>query len=208
MTRKSIIEAITSSITTVGINVIPAGGVFISGWATETAVLLYLIENMVSVLLVGLRVRLLAPAREGVPGAKPLERGALIRYCLMIGLSFSLASGLFIVFFVFLIPDVKREVEVGAIRLGLAGMLGFQLFSFIWDFFLLRPLSLSRSQVLIETSLGRVFLLYLAVFIGICVAFFNGPWFLGPFVILKTIVDIILQLQFLFGRGKRVFMAK
>jgi hypothetical protein len=208
MPKKAILSTITSILTALGSNAVPAGGVFLSGWAAETAVLLYLMENVVSLLLAVLRVRLLAPAGEDVPGGKPLKRMELLKAYLLIGLGFSVASAVFILGFLFLIPATKVDVQWQAIQWGLAGISAFQLFGFIWDLFLLRPLSLARGETLLKASLGRINLLYLAVFIGICVAFFEGRWFLGPFVVFKTIVDIGAPLQFFWGRRKQALGAE
>jgi hypothetical protein len=204
MSRKAILNTITSILTALGSNAIPAGGVFISGWAAETAVLLYLMENVISLLLAVLRVQLLAPVGEDVPGGKLLKRTELLNGYLLIGLGFSVASAVFILGFLFLIPATKVDVQWQAIQWGLAGILAFQLFGFIWDLFLLRPLSLARGESLLKASLGRINLLYLAVFMGMCVAFFEGRWFLGPFIVFKTIVDVGSPIQFFWGRRKQV----
>jgi hypothetical protein len=218
MSQKSTLGLITSTISVLGINAVPAGGLLLGGWAVETAVLLYLIENVVTVLLAGLRVRLLSPVREEWGSSRPREwgtvtingrtvrqkpspyreRGSLLTSYLLVGLGFSVASGIFILFFLFGILRARLEPE--AIRLGVAGMLAFQLFDFIWDLFLLRPLPLARAETLLTASLGRVALLFLAVFAGVFVALFNDYWFLGPFIVLKTVVDVGSQLKFLFGR--------
>jgi hypothetical protein len=222
MSQKSIVGLITSIISILGINAIPMGGLLVGGWAVETAVLLYLIENVVTVLLVGLRVQLLSPVREAWGSSRPhewgtvtingrtrrqkpgpyRERGSLLTSYLLVGLVFSVASGIFIVFFLFGI--LRATVEPEAIRLGVAGMLAFQLFGFIWDFFLLRPLPLTQAETLLTASLGRVVLLFLAVFAGVFVALFNDYWFLWPFVVLKTTVDVGSQVKFLFGRRNGV----
>ena len=219
MSQKSIMGLITSTITVLGINAVPAGGLLLGGWAVETAVLLYLIENVVTVLLVGLRVRMLSPVREEWGSSRPpewvsvttingrtrrqkpgpyRERSNLLTPFLLVGLVFSAACGIFLLLFLFGILRVRVESE--ALRLGVAGMLAFQLFGFIWDYFLLRPLPLTQAETLLTASLGRVVLLFLAVFAGVFVALFNDYWFLGPFIVLKTLVDVASQLKFLFGR--------
>lgn len=218
MSQKSMGGLITSTISLLGINAVPAAGLLVGGWAVETAVLLYLIENVVTVLLAALRVRLLSPVREEWGSSRPQgwstvtingrtrrqgpgpyrERGSLLSGYLLAGLGLSVGSGIFLLFFVFGI--LRAGVEPEGIRLGVAGMLAFQLFGFVGDLFLLRPLPLTRAETLLATSLGRVVLLFLAVFIGVFVALFNDYWFLWPFIVLKTMVDVGSQLKFLFGR--------
>jgi hypothetical protein len=51
-----------------------------------------------------------------------------------------------------------------------------------------RPLAAGEAWV--AQSLGRVFLLFLAVFVGVFAASFSNDWFVMPFIALKTIVDL------------------
>ena len=67
---------------------------------------------------------------------------------------------------------------------------------------MLRPFSLKKSEFFLTRSLGRVFLLFLAVFIGIFLAAYADKWFVIPFIALKTIADIGEQIQLFTGKEK------
>ncbi len=205
MSKKSILNGLTSLLTALGINAVPVGGMLFSGWAPETAMLLYLIENIVAVPLAVLCVRLLAPAQEDVPGEKRRERRSMLQGHLLVGIVFSIGSGIFMGFFLFGI--LKAPIELSALRFGAATILAFQLFGFISDFFLLRPLSLVRAEKVLAVGLGRVALLFLAVFFGVFLALFSDWWFLIPFIVLKTIVDIGQPIQFLYERSRSIFIS-
>lgn len=200
MPKVSVPGMITSAISALGINSIPAIGLFVAGWTPQTAMLLYLLENLVAVLLGALLVHLLVPSREETPGSKPRDRRTVLNTFLLVAITFSVGSSIFMAFFLFKDPGARPELD--AVRAGLAGILAFQLFGFLSDFVWLRPLSLVQGEKLLERSLGRVFLLYLAVFVGIFLALFSDRWFLVPFVGLKTMVDVGQPIQFLWERSK------
>lgn len=71
MNHKSILSATTHLFTLLGVNAVPALGVFAGGWPAETAMLIYLLETLAMIALSALRVRLLAPACEETAGGAP-----------------------------------------------------------------------------------------------------------------------------------------
>jgi len=69
-----------------------------------------------------------------------------------------------------------------------------------------RPLTLAKTENYLKQSMGRVALLFLAVFIGIFVALFVDKWFVIPFIALKTIVDIGGFMQTLKSRFPKMIL--
>jgi hypothetical protein len=112
---------------------------------------------------------------------------------LVFSLGFSAASGVFLAAFIFLV--LRTPISFSTIAGGMAGIAVFQLFGFGANLLLLRPLPIAQAEILLQQSMGRVALLYLAVFAGVCVAAFADRWFVIPFIALKAMVDIGGQVQ-------------
>ncbi len=176
-----------------GINAVPVVGMFAADWSVETAMLLYLLENLIGIPLAALLVRLLAPAREDAPGMRVRHRREILNTYLIVALSFSLGSAIFILFVVY--RTTNGQVDLTGLRTGLGAIALFALLGFLVDLVYMRPLSLPRAEKVLERSLGRIFLLYLAVFVGMFLAIFGLASFFIPFVVLKTMVDIGYLLQ-------------
>lgn len=145
---------------------------------------LYFFENILLILFTAARVRLLAPAHDEAytrPAPAPdqakakgriifqkqaaRDRGALLAGYLTFSLSFSVGTGVFLFLFLFLI--LRADISATIIISGMVGIAGFQLFHFVTDLFLLGRLSPRRAEMLLEGSMGRVALLYLAVAAGV-----------------------------------------
>jgi hypothetical protein len=191
LSTRPIAGLITSLIAALGVNAVPAAAVFISGSA-ETAMLIYFLENLMIVLLATAYVRLKAPARdESSPNHR--TRKSLLQTYLLVALGFTLVNGVFIaaILFLFSQVDIPRDLILWGIAIAAA----FQLFSFAVDMVSREPLTLAAAETVLEKSLGRVFLLHLAVFIGVIVAAFFRQWFVVPFIVLKTMVDIGTAIQ-------------
>ena len=176
-----------------GINAVPVVGMFAADWSVETAMLLYLLENLIGIPLAALLVRLLAPPREDAPGMRVRHRREILNTYLIVALSFSLGSAIFILFVVY--RTTNGQVDFTGLRTGLSAIALFALLGFLVDLVYMRPLSLPRAEKVLERSLGRIFLLYLAVFVGMFLAIFGLASFFIPFVVLKTLVDIGYLLQ-------------
>lgn len=229
MSTNSVLGTITKIVSALGINAVPMIGFFGLGWGWENTILLYLLETLLGILLAVLRIRLLAPARQEVIGAtlpKPMaevstgrkrspstkviryawatadgvlyDRTEMLKGYLLITISLSVGTAVFMLVFLFLIMRV--ELDLAALRSGLGAILTFQLLNLLGDMVWLRALSLDRAEKLLEQSMGRVALLYLAVFAGICAAPFHVYGFLLPFIGLKTMVDVGQPIQALYQR--------
>lgn len=160
--------------------------------------LIYFLENLIAVLLAAARVRLLAPPRDDTSPNHRTRRSLLSSY-LTIALGFTLVNGVFIAAFLFLFNDVA--VPRTLVLWGMVAAAFFQLFLFVFDLGRLRGLTLGAGETLLEQSLGRVALLHLAVFVGVIAAAFTRGWFVVPFIVLKTIVDVGTPVQAMLRRG-------
>ena len=129
-----------------------------------------------------------------------LWRREVLQNYLVAAIRLSVGSGVFLLAFFFLI--LKSEITSGAIISGLIWIFGFLILEFFADFIMMRPLSLTKAEVFLNRSLGRVVFLFLCVFLGIFLALFVDRWFVVPFIILKTIIDIGEQIQIFTGYGK------
>lgn len=168
-------------------NAVPAVGLLLQQWAAPGALLLYLGENIVLVLLAALTVRLVAPSSETIEGKLKTRRDSL-RTFFLIAAPFTFGAAIF----TGAVLLIRREytVDVRELAAGLAMMVVFQLLGFATGLRHLRGITLAQSENLLVAVLGRVFLLALAVWIGLAVAFLFTSAFVIPFMILKTLVDL------------------
>ena len=220
MRSRTVLQAIPPAVAALGINAIPAGIVLLRGQSAETAMVLYFFENLLSILFTASRVRILAPAHDrayasAAPDQTRLkvagrivvqkqvahDRRSLLEGYLIFSLSFSVVSGVFLFLFLYLI--LGASISVTVILSGLVGIAGFQLLNFVTDLFLLGHLSPRGAEVLLERSMGRVALLYLAVGAGAFLALMEEKWFILPFAVLKTIADLAAPIQALGARNQR-----
>ena len=206
------LQLLISLAATLGINAIPAGLVLLGGNSAWTAMVLYFLENIVSILLAAARVRILAPADDtayagliyetmkvtinGVARPErqipPTRRRLIVDYVFP-SLVFSAGVGVFLFMFVFVVG--QHSVPGSVILSGMEGIIALQLVHFVADLALLGPLTPPQAQALLQQSLGRVGLIFFAVFIGTFVAAVNTDWFVIPFVALKTIADLAVLIQ-------------
>lgn len=164
----------------------------------ENLMLLYASENIAAIFLAVIFVILFAPKQERAK--KILTRREVLQNYLVAAVGLSVGSGIFLLSFIFLI--LKSEISSGAIISGLIWIFGFLILEFVADFIMMRPLSLTKAEIFLNRSLGRVVFLFLCVFLGIFLALFVDRWFIVPFIILKTIVDIGEQIQIFTGYGR------
>jgi Family of unknown function (DUF6498) len=160
-------------------NAVPALGVFLRDWAAPGALLLYLGENVVLAFLGALTVRLAGPRGE---------TGKSLQTFFLIAAPFTFSAAVFTAA-VILIRDeytfAPRELAAG-----FASMVVIQLIAFALNLRAARGITIAECESLLVGILGRIFLLALAVWIGLALAFFVSTAFVIPFMILKTIVDL------------------
>ncbi len=183
---RTLAAAIAPVAAALGVNAVPAAAVFGAGAPLETTMVLYFLENLVIVVLTALLVRLLAPAHDETSPNHRTRRSLLSTY-LTVALGFTLVNGVFIAVFVGLFLDVtipRATLVGGAALIALFAVVGSIVG--VWR----RPLTLAVAEKMLEQTLGRVFLLHLAVFVGVFLAAVVGSWFVWPFIVLKSITDV------------------
>lgn len=168
-------------------NAVPAFGVLVRDWAPPGALLLYLGENVVLVLLGALTVLLVAPKEETIEG-KIKTRGESLRTFFLIAAPFTFGAAVFTIF-VFSIRD-EYTIRPSELTAAFGTMLALQLLGFATSLVRLKGITLAECEHLLVGVLGRVFLLAFAVWAGLLLAFFVSTAFVIPFMILKTIVDL------------------
>jgi hypothetical protein len=203
MATKATIRLFTSASTGVGVTAVPVVGWFWGGWAAETAMILYLLETLLAVPLIVLRIQLLRPpADQQDPGEIRKRREWLQTYLVTVA-GFGGGCTIFMAAFLFLF--MKFPLDLPALRAGLMPISIFLLIGFFTDLILRQPLSLPEVEKHFEMSLGRVFLLFLAVFVGVWLAAVEMIWFLTPFVVLKTLADLEQPLNWLGDRIRQLY---
>jgi Family of unknown function (DUF6498) len=183
-----------------GVNAVPAAGLALAGWGSATALASYWAENLIGVLLVAARIALhrrmthkaghyLAQIDPKLPRAARARTSFLVEF-LVTGLVFTLAHGLFIGLFSLV---TENEIDPTALRNGLIGIAVMQLTGFGLDALTLssRPFAWMKQMALF--TLSRVTLVHLALIAGVGLAALSGvdQVFVLPFVVLKTVVDVL-----------------
>lgn len=195
MAAKATIRLFTTTSTGLGVTAVPVAGWFWGGWAAETAMILYLLETLLAMPLIVLRVQLLRPpADQRDPGELRKRREWLQTYLIIVA-GFGGGCAVFMAAFLFLFMGFPLDLP--ALRAGLIPISIFLLVGFAADLILRQPLGLPEVEGHLEKSLGRVFLLFLAVFVGVWLAAIEMIWFLAPFVVLKTLADLEQPLNWL-----------
>ena len=165
----------------IGINAVPAVGFFAGDWPAAQTMLLYLLENFSLVVFAALRAR---------------RNPALLRSFLLVAMAFNGGSAVFVAFFTFGI--LKAPIAADELLQAFAMIAAVQLALFVYDAIFGPAVDVEKYC---EQTLGRVFLLALSVFAGVVLALFVDRWFVIPFMVLKTIVDLGTQLQFIAARS-------
>ncbi len=164
MPLKSIVSIITTIGAALGINLIAVAGLVWSHWTAETMMVFYLLETILAAPLVALRIRWLAPLYEERANGKVYTRRELRAGYGVFVVGFLLASAIFMAAFFFMI--LKVSLDFAVLGDGLWGLVPFLLISFVTDLVLRRPLTMPQAERLAEGSMGRIALLFLAVFCG------------------------------------------
>jgi hypothetical protein len=199
---KSILKLIVAEISAVAINIIPAALWFFEDASAETAMILYGLENVFAVVLAGLCVFLLAPVWEASDQNEILERRAILRNHFLGGVAFTVFLLGFITLYI--LVSQRGELSFSIIKYALPGILAFQLFEFFSNLYLLRPLSLRQGEILLSHSLGKVIFLHISIFIGFFLTIYGDEWFVVPFIVLKTIINVLEPIQYFLGKKPTV----
>lgn len=183
----STMTRIVTVILSIAKNGVPALGVLLREWAAPSAMLLYLGENIVMVLLGALSVLLVAPQSEVIGGKLKTRRESLSTFFLIAA---PFTFGAAVITLAVIVIRTEYAVDARELMTGFALMLVFQIIGFAIGVRQMRGITLAESENMLVTILGRVFLLAFAVWIGLAIAFFVSSAFMIPFMLLKTIADL------------------
>jgi hypothetical protein len=202
MNIKATIRLVAAESTAIAINLIPVALWFLEDYPAEATMIIYAVECGVAIGLAVLLVLIVSPSYDASGSPKYKRKGKLVADFLIISLGLLAATAAFIIAFLFLV--LKATVDLSVIGWALFIVIAFQLGEFLVDLLTLRPLPLKKAEALLTRSMGRTALLFLCIFIGLFLAAFVNEWFLVPFIVLKTVVDIGEPIQFFVGRGAEV----
>lgn len=187
-----------------GVNSVPAFGVLAADWTATTALALYWCENLLVVLLVGLRLWLhrRATGKRGhweaglSSGARKARSGSFLSEFLSTALIFTGGHGLFLGLILFLvIPEQFPEAggaDPMALLQGLVAVAVLLLVGFFYDVIRLESRSFAWVRRLANLVLGRVIVVHMTIIFGMVgMAWLGGPR--GLFLVfagLKTVSDL------------------
>jgi hypothetical protein len=195
----------------IAVNLVPAFGVMGAGWTGATALVLYWFENLLSTLLIALRITLhrRATHKRGhyttnvttvvSRGKKKVTRsaGTFGGGYLGTSLVFTLAHGLFLGIIVFIgIPKSfgpEAGVSAADLRSGLIFTTALLLLGFFFDLSELRQRPFAWVKKIADTSLGRMIVVHLTIIFGMfAMMTWNSPAMLfGVFVGFKLLIDVL-----------------
>lgn len=180
-----------------GMNAVPVVGLVWGNWPLPTAMVVYLAEALLVVACTALRLRLLGPERWKTPDGKLQSRAEQIQGFLTLGGAFWAGAGVFLIAITVKARMLDLDLTMRALGPALLWLAAIQLLGIVADLLILRRVAQEQAETWIAQGLGRVFLIYLAVFAGVFLAiFFQAAWFVVPFMVLKLIVDVGGPLQF------------
>lgn len=188
MNIKSVVASLPPAAAVLGINTIPALGWLRETWSAEVAMLLYYLETVAVVLLVGGMVRLIVPDldQRGLPIAAKRNRLARDYWTFMLG--FALVIGVFLA--AILLGFLHTPIPWRSVGVAMAVIVVLQLLAYGWEAHRLRPLDIADAEHLVNRDMGRIAVLHLGVLAGIFLAAVRTEWFVWPFIVLKTGIDV------------------
>lgn len=213
---QSISGFLIALVSVLGINFIPLEMWLYGDFSGQSAMIFYALETILAVTMSAAFVFLLAPREETnpdfgrtdrddvtkspFPNKRIRRKSDILQVYLVFSFGFSIGATLIMTAFIFLV--LRTQIQPDAIISALMWILGFQVLELVGAFLMLRPFTLAESEALLKRSMGKVAVLFLAVFLGFFVATIADKWFVVPFIALKTFVDITEQLETLKGLKK------
>ena len=194
-----------------GLNAVPVGGVMLAGWSTGTGLALYWCETLLGTATNAVRIALHRRmtgkrghyrgqlgveinAGDDPPARRPARgrtqwRSFLTEY-LVGSLVFTFAHGLFLA--IILGAFIKSWPAKGDLLYGLAGIALFQAGGLAFDLTSLRDWPFARLKLQVQSAMGRVVLVHLAIIFGMALVFWleKPGSFFWVFGGLKTLSDV------------------
>lgn len=188
MNIKAIAASLPRLAAVLGVNTIPALGWLRETWSAEVAMLLYYLETVAVILLVGGMVRLIVPVVDERGLSIAGERNRLARSYVFFMLVFAAGIGLFLGLALWRLLGVP--IPWRSVGVAMAVIVVLQLVAYGWEAYRLRPLDITDAERLVNRDMGRITILHLGVLFGMFLAAARLEWFVWPFIIMKTTVDV------------------
>lgn len=188
------------------IYLIPAILWFFEDLSGAALMFLYTIESIITVVFAIVCVLILAPKNEYPKQGNYSKKSDLIKTFLMISVGFMVVCLIFVSVFTFLV--LKLKIEFSELVYALSLIIGFQIVEFISNLFLMRPMTLKKSEFFLSDSLGGIAVIFFSVFIGFFLAMFHEPWFVYPFLAFNAIIVIGMPIQYFWKEKKSVSILK
>lgn len=197
-------DALRQILLTLGINLVPIAGVTLSGWNAATAMVLYWCDNLLSSILITLRiyaheqlthkrghyVEQLTETRTRYKLTRLRHTSHFYKEFLLISVVFTLAHGLFLGLIIGL---SGAELNRAGLINGLVLIVALQALNFAGDMFNLKERSFAWVKRMAGQALGRVVLVHFAIIFGVlagAIVVSNPLAFFVPFALLKTLSDV------------------
>ena len=173
------------------INAITIYGVFGANWTVATAIALYWTENVIGIVLISL----LFVVHRAATHKRGHYRGVLSTF-LSATTVFTIAHGIFLAFFLFLLfPKIaKSEVfDPKTFRLGLMLVGGVMLFSFLIDALLVKNTPFANIRAAADSFMPRVLVVHLTIIFGMLAmaSFGHARALFAVFAALKFGADLL-----------------
>jgi Family of unknown function (DUF6498) len=183
------------------INMVPVYGIYFLGWSGTTVLVLYWVENLLSIvptaLRIGLHRRWTRKRGHWRSGAGVGESSSLLGGYLIGATAFTLAHGVFVGAIVMILvkdhaQDPRWKISFVQLSQGVGWVSAFLLLDFLVGLVHLRQRSFAWISALVDQRMGRVIILHLAIIFGMmAMAYFESPFALiYVFVGLKTLLDL------------------
>ncbi len=196
---------LSSILTALGINAVPALGWFLGDWTSGTTLAVYWFETVLGSFFIAARVlahRRAVPVRGHFryePPENARQNGAgipFLKHFLPVTLMFSAAHGVFLFALIAIMTANGRGAEVRLdfreIALGCGLILAFRTVDFLIDLIRMKGRPFRWVEVMAERNLGRVIIIHMTIIIGMMAGGLSGGarGFFLVFVILKTLNDL------------------
>jgi hypothetical protein len=208
---QSILQLLTALAAHLGVNAIPATMLWSGGASASTALVLYMLETPIALLLGAARVHILAPADDDAylkysaeyyeaqhklypkvdtPRTAFHDRREMIVSSLVLALFPFVIAGLFIALVLF---KLNAPITSSGIASGMGGIIACQLFGFVSDWVTMGRISVAQANNIFLHHIRRAWMFVLVYVFGFLAASFNPDvtWFVTPFVIMRTSGDLL-----------------
>jgi hypothetical protein len=197
------------------VNAVPLGGIFLGGWSTATALVVYWFETLLATVFTAVRIaihRKRTRKKGHYFGASPVQRPqgtrgrqtgpSFLSQFLVGSLLLTVLLGLFLA--VLLGTALRGSADLDAIRSGFLWMAMAQLVGFMGDFGRIAQQPFAWVRSIATDVMGRIMLIHLGMLGGMFMMGWLGtpPAFFGTFALVKLAADLTAVAATRDTRGK------